>query len=470
MKRFFAFVLTLLMILSFAACSERNTPPDQIDESPETMVTTQPVDSLAALRAEMKPPIMAVLDFGFPELSDEFDVMEYLEGEYPNWLEENNYIRDIPKTRIVRTCGYDAWAELMCIVPRDPMATVCVNVTRYMEEEPYEELGTEVVYRSESGDPILLLADVSDNIIVTVNVTNSEGRGVSWMPYWDYFDTIPEEDFYGSQVVYFAPESEITSYQNALRNGWFVPDESFLTNHHWRSDWGYELELEYYPGEMFDGYAYIFEDDGTGVFVSSYEGNWRYQDGLLHLDMVNFDDRSQVIRNSFPILQDPFGEGWLEIFSAADGSFFPYLCEDLDSDELMLISSGPLDPYEYALSQGWRLPELWELTDTFWLSVGHYAIELMDNNVPGDNDGWATVYDVGEIGEYILSYKGSWNYEDGMLHLSLVPEREDGYFVDDSFPVLMLDGELWIGRNEYGNALPHFYDDQLADTLEQPKG
>ena len=47
-----------------------------------------------------------------------------------------------------------------------------------------------------------------------------------------------------------------------------------------------------------------------------------------------------------------------------------------------------------------------------------------------------------------------------MLQLSLVPEFEDGYLNDDSFPVLMLDGELWIGRNECGNALPHFYDDQ----------
>ena len=36
--------------------------------------------------------------------------------------------------------------------------------------------------------------------------------------------------------------------------------------------------------------------------------------------------------------------------------------------------------------------------------------------------------------------------------------------------VLMLDGELWIGRNEYGIGLPHFYADTLADVLNQPKG
>lgn len=128
------------------------------------------------------------------------------------------------------------------------------------------------------------------------------------------------------------------------------------------------------------------------------------------------------------------------------------------------------DPYAYAISQGWRKPELQELVDTFWLSIGSYALELADNSVYGDNGGWAALYDVDEIGAYTQSYSGSWSYEDGLLYLSLVPKFADGYMVDNSFPVLMLDGELWIGRNEYGTGLPHFYADQLSDTLEQPKG
>ena len=52
----------------------------------------------------------------------------------------------------------------------------------------------------------------------------------------------------------------------------------------------------------------------------------------------------------------------------------------------------------------------------------------------------------------------------------LVPEFGDGTFVDDSFPVLMLDSYLWIGRNDDGIALPHFHADQLEDILDQPKG
>lgn len=129
-----------------------------------------------------------------------------------------------------------------------------------------------------------------------------------------------------------------------------------------------------------------------------------------------------------------------------------------------------ISPYDYALSQGWQIPELWELAETFWLSDNGYGLELMDDSVPGDNSGTARLYHVGEYGEYTLSYKGSWSYEDGMLFLSLVPQFGDGYFVDDSFPVLMQDGYLWIGRNAQGNCLPYFYSDMLSDILEQPVG
>ena len=127
------------------------------------------------------------------------------------------------------------------------------------------------------------------------------------------------------------------------------------------------------------------------------------------------------------------------------------------------------DPYAYAVSQGWQIPEFSELVDTFWLSWNGYALELMDDSVPGDNGGWAILYDVDEIGAYTESYSGSWSYEDGWLYLSLVPVG-NGYLVDDSFPVLMLDGQLWIGRNSSGLGLPHFYSDTLADVLDQPKG
>lgn len=134
------------------------------------------------------------------------------------------------------------------------------------------------------------------------------------------------------------------------------------------------------------------------------------------------------------------------------------------------VTGNTESPYDYAQSEGWQAPELSQLTDTFWLSWNGYALELMDDGTPGDNGGWAKLYDVDEIGAYTESYSGYWQYEDGLLHLSLVPAKGNGVFVDDSFPVLMLDGELRIGRTENGTGLPHFSSDMLMDTLEQPKG
>ena len=134
------------------------------------------------------------------------------------------------------------------------------------------------------------------------------------------------------------------------------------------------------------------------------------------------------------------------------------------------VTGNTESPYDYALSEGWQVPELSQLMDTFWLSWSGYALELTDDSAPGDNGGWAKLYDVDEIGAYTESYSGYWQYEDGLLHLSLVPAKGNGVFVDDSFPVLMLDGELRIGRTSNGTGLPHFSSDMLMDTLEQPKG
>lgn len=134
------------------------------------------------------------------------------------------------------------------------------------------------------------------------------------------------------------------------------------------------------------------------------------------------------------------------------------------------VTGNTESPYDYAQSEGWQAPELSQLMDTFWLSWNGYALELMDDGTPGDNGGWAKLYDVDEIGAYTESYSGYWQYEDDLLHLSLVPAKGNGVFVDDSFPVLMLDGELRIGRTENGTGLPHFSSDMLMDTLEQPKG
>jgi hypothetical protein len=469
MKRLCVYLVALSLLLLLTACGEKASISDKANTMLKPTEISGSADALASLRADMKPPVIAVADFGFPEWSADFNVMDYLLEEYPKLMAEHDFIGKISPDRIVSTAGSDdAWVQLLCIVPQDPQAAVCVKVTQ-RDPETFQELGTENVYSSEKGEPILLVADISEETTVTVVVIDSTGRGVSWQPYWGNYEPIPEDGYYGALVMDFTPMSEKTAYDRALANGWFPPESTMLDGL-WQSDYGYMLELCYEPDQVYDGYVTLYKDDGYGEFRGEYVGNWRYCEGKLHLHLESTKDLSVVVEGDFPILTDPWMENWLGIGRSTDGTALPYFFEELEFDELYPANDHKKDLYEYMLGEGWRVPELWELMNTGWLSVGNYAMDLSEDGATGDNWGWVTICDVDEIGAYTCSYTGAWQYENGRLYLSLIPEFSDGYLVDDSFPVLMLDGYLWIGRNENGIGLPHFYSDQESDVLEQPKG
>ena len=90
MKRLFFCILAMLLLLSAAACAKEPPAPTQpqatvptqettpTQAQTEPTVPTQPADPLSLFREEMKPPIMAVADFGFPTLSEDFGILDYL--------------------------------------------------------------------------------------------------------------------------------------------------------------------------------------------------------------------------------------------------------------------------------------------------------------------------------------------------------------------------------------------------------
>ena len=335
MKRVCIFALLLAVMLTFTACDEKTPGPDMTKPSTqptaETKNNSQKLqNSLSIFRRDMGQTIVAVADFGFPELSEAFEIMDYLLDEYPIWMADHDFIGDIPEERVIRTCGYEDWGNLLCVVPRDPEATVRIEITRYMDISPYEKV--DAVYHSESGEPILLLADISEEIAITVWITDSEGENASYIPYWDSLS----DDKFTKKVMDFSPLSEKTAYDNAVDYGWMKPHMTLLAGSLWHSDWGYELELCDNPGEVYDGEAYIYEDDGTSTYEITYKGYWRYSDGMLHLNMENSADHSIVIQEAFPVLTDPFKEGWLGIFRTAEGVGLPQFY-DLEYDELSPI-------------------------------------------------------------------------------------------------------------------------------------
>ena len=456
MKRFFSCLLMIAILISFAACGKQQEPPAETEAVTESQ-------ALLNLRAGMKLPVIAEASFGFPVVTEDFDIKEYLWEEYPKWMASHDFVADIEEDRIISTCETGEQGNLVCVVPYDPAATICVTVTYYLTVHPYEK--TEEVYRTETGEPILLLASVSNEAIVSVEVTDSEGRGVSWQPYWGTETALLKEDYPGALAMSFTPKPEKTIYHEYLGYGWSIPDDSFLTDHFLQSSYGYQIQLTYHPEEDYDGESLIYETDDTGVYKVTYQGNWKYQDGKLELDMKNIEDSTLVIQDAFPLLADPYTGETITIFRTEDGVGLPQFFRGIEYDELSIYVNYSDTAYDYALGNGWREPKIEEMTDSFWRCY-NYALELREDAVPGDGCGEAAIYEVDENGAYTQKYSGYWAYQNSLLYLSLLPKSDDGFYIDDTFPVLMGDNQLWLGRSETGGALPYFTE-ELYDIFDR---
>lgn len=490
MKKLIAILLAIVLLSMITGCSQSHgdstiptgtqKPNETADasqpesaETPETnkpadVETTQPVplDTISSLRAQMQEKLIAVADFGFPELSERYGIMDYLQDKYPWWLEEYEFVRDMPEEQIILTCDYGTPANLVCIVPADAGVTIRVNVGCTMDESPYEKWS--IVYQSESGEPILLLANDADGMKVTVDITDGNAQETTWYPYKGATEPFPGDARSDGLVFDFAPVYDGNAYEDASAQGWFAPEtEAFQTYHYWRSDYRYLLELNYEPDGMYDGRLWLYDYCGMSELVgeefsANYNGYWYYRNGVLHLDLDDY------VFNKIPVelsvLTNTEDASNIVIFCAEDSTGLPQFRENMKYDVLKTRASDAMSFYDYALYEGWRLPELHELNNTGWQSDLGYYLELKDDAVPGDNNGNAALYDVSENGAFTLTYTGAWSYADGMLHLLLVPQN-NGQFIDDNFPVLMLDGQLMICLNEYGNGLPNFTVETMADVL-----
>ena len=476
--------LMIALLISAAGCTGGDTEPTgktklpmqtegNETNQPETTEPSQPeqTDALTALRARMQEELIAVADFGFPELSESYEIMDYLQDQYPWWLEKNDFVRDMPEEQIILTCDYGTPANLVCIVPAVAGVTIQVNVGYILEEAPYEKWS--IVYQSDKGEPILLLVSDADDMTVSVDIADGNGVESTWRPYKGGMEPFPGDARSDGLVLDFAPVYDGDAYEAALSRGWFVPDaEAFRTYHYWRSDYRYLLELNYEPGEMYDGMAWLYTYCGMSELVgeefsANYQGYWYYHNGVLYLDLEDYVSNKLAIELS--VLTNTEDASNVAIFCNEDSADMPHFRENMKYDVLKTRASDTMSFYDYALYEGWRLPELHELNNTGWQSYLGYFLELKDDAVPGDNQGDAALYDVSESGAFTLTYTGTWSYADGMLHLLLVPQG-NGQFIDDSFPVLMLDGQLMICLNESGNGLPGFAADTMSDVLTPSGG
>lgn len=89
--------------------------------------------------------------------------------------------------------------EVYCIVPTDPKASTAVNTWDINEDNDFLGESDQVLYRSDCGDPILLLGNLSDIMpSLDVEIVDSTGRSLSYQPsLWLYDGSLsgPSEIF-----------------------------------------------------------------------------------------------------------------------------------------------------------------------------------------------------------------------------------------------------------------------------------
>ena len=115
---------------------------------------------------------------------------EGFEAGFPAWLWETNeamllkypFIAEIDEEHIIGGAGH-----LYCIVPVDENATLAINRVQWNEKTQTDEV-TEVLYRSESGEPVLLFANldgVAYEADTQVFITDNNGNSCEWYPSLD---------------------------------------------------------------------------------------------------------------------------------------------------------------------------------------------------------------------------------------------------------------------------------------------
>ena len=241
-RRVLALMLALILLLSLCACAQKTqaesdepkmstdkvdfptkadkkTPERQPEEtvsqsgmsnstSRNEAVDTQPVQygfsqeaetSLGWLRDRMDFPMTM---FGAAYLGYVGGLFEEgFEAGFPAWLWETNaamlleypFIAEIDETHIIGGAGY-----LYCIVPVDENATVAINRVQWNEKTQTDEV-TEVLYRSESGEPVLLFANldgVAYEADTQVFITDNNGNTCEWYPSLDAIQVIETVDLY----------------------------------------------------------------------------------------------------------------------------------------------------------------------------------------------------------------------------------------------------------------------------------
>ena len=243
-KRARTLLLTLGLLLSLCACAQKEQTEEAARQRGmrdrtscgEAMDTQSAQDafsqgaetSLGWLRDRMNFPMTM---FGAAYLGYVGGLSEdgFAAG-FSGWLWETNeamlreypFIAEIDENHIIGRAGH-----LYCIVPVDENATVAINRVQWNEKTQTDEV-VEVLYRSETGEPVLLFANlggVAYEADTQVFITDNSGNTCEWDPSLDAMShlapcTSETGDYLSFDFTEYAWYNAPSEFAGRLSAGW----------------------------------------------------------------------------------------------------------------------------------------------------------------------------------------------------------------------------------------------------------
>ena len=331
-----------------------------VSGAPGTVEWTQDgAQSLALLRERIStPPVMfGVLYLGY--VGGLFD--EGFEAGFPAWLWETNeavlrqypFIEEIDAEHIIGGAGH-----LYCIIPVDENATLSINRVEWNPSAGRDDV-TEVLYRSESGEPVLLFANldgVAYEADTQIFVTDNSGTTCEWYPSLDansYIAPCVGEDgrYYSADLTEYGWQNAPSvlaqwlagGYSGMTALGLSGSDEWGMTwcvsTTAWESDRYAHFMLTFYPGDETGGAVDLdWVYDGETEYEEQWSGWWTIETALdspsnvtLSLSRVGGKsyadtDGPMYISETYPMLISPSGEE-LVVAAGENGICLPFMTQ-----------------------------------------------------------------------------------------------------------------------------------------------
>ena len=298
-------------------------------DNTEPSANTSDDSSLVIFRQAMTetPQLFAVAFFGYApqESAGRAEPLQVLQKAAPRLCEDLPFLLTIDQDHSLGVKG-----QLFCIVPADENATVAVNRVKWnAETESYDCI--DVIYRNESGDPILLMCNNSGQEPDTeIVITDSNGNVAVWYPHMDSsYSVAPLYDDNGERLLL-----DFTSYDELPDPGWNQEIDSSGLVGIWELTW---TEVEGDRNQATPGICTVeIVSDETGVFRFTYSDK-------------DFPDRNIQDRELLVIpgeLYPGCGNGqWIGEVAEASGDTVRYALTLLEDGTLLIQDNFIVDGY-----------------------------------------------------------------------------------------------------------------------------